>query len=211
MQRDYVPWYLQSDNVPMERGVIAITQKEATRYDVLRRVLDGTISLMDAAGYMGVSYRQAKRLKKKAEEGLWALAHGNRGRSAAHAVSEEVAGQVVELYKDRYQGFNFSHFHEKLVEIEGVEVCRSTVGRVLKAAGYGSPRKRRGPKHRSRRERRSSEGAMLQLDGSPHDWLEGRGPRLCLVGAIDDATGKVPGAIFREYEDAQGYFLCYSA
>jgi len=157
---------------------------------------------------MGLSVRQVQRLKKALkEEGPAGLAHGNRGRSAAHAVSEEVAGQVVELYKDKYQGFNFSHFHEKLVEIEGVEVCRSTVGRVLKAAGYGSPRKRRGPKHRSRRERRSSEGAMLQLDGSPHDWLEGRGPRLCLVGAIDDATGKVPGAIFREYEDAQGYFL----
>jgi hypothetical protein len=96
----------------------------------------------------------------------------------------------VDLYKNKYEGFNFSHFHEKLVEVEGVQVCRSTVGRTLKAAGYGSPRKRRGPKHRSRRERRQSEGAMLQLDGSPHDWLEGRGPKLCLVGAIDDATGK---------------------
>ena len=77
MQRDYVPWYLQSDNVPMEKGVIAITQKEATRYDVLRRVLDGTISLMDAAGYMGVSYRQAKRLKKEWQHSHTATGEGS--------------------------------------------------------------------------------------------------------------------------------------
>ena len=65
MQRDYVPWYLQSDNVPMERGVIAITQKEATRYDVLRRALDGTISLMDAAGYMGVKLQTVKAAEEE--------------------------------------------------------------------------------------------------------------------------------------------------
>jgi hypothetical protein len=112
----------------------------------------------------------------------------------------------VELYKDKYKGFNFSHFHEKLAEVEGIVVSRSTVGRVLRCAGYGSPRKRRAPKHRSKRERRQREGALLQIDGSLHDWLEGRGPRLCLVGGIDDATGKVPGAIFRQNEDAQGYF-----
>lgn len=162
----------------------------------------------ELAHALGLSVRQVQRLKKALrEEGPAGLAHGNRGARAAHALPEDVAARIVDLYKQTYEGLNFSHFHEKLLEVEGVEVCRSTVGRVLKSAGYGSPRKRRPPKHRSRRERRQREGAMLQLDGSPHDWLEGRGPRLCLIGAIDDATGKVTGAIFREYEDAQGYFL----
>ncbi len=162
----------------------------------------------ELAQALGLSVRQVQRLKKALmEEGPAGLAHGNRGVRAAHALCEDVAEQIVSFYRGKYEGLNFSHFHEKLVEIEGMGACRSTVGRVLKAAGYGSPKKRRPPRHRSRRERRQREGAMLQIDGSPHDWLEGRGPRLCLIGAIDDATGKVTGAIFREYEDAQGYFL----
>jgi len=160
------------------------------------------------AGALALSVRQVQRLKKALrEEGPVGLAHGNRGSEAVHALPEEVAVRVLELYETKYTGFNFSHFHEKLLEAEGIRISRPTVGRVLRRAGYRSPRKRRPAKHRSRRERRACEGAMLQLDGSPHDWLEGRGPRICLLGAIDDATGKVVGSVFRQWEDAQGYFL----
>ncbi|MDO8654889.1 MAG: ISNCY family transposase, partial [bacterium] len=141
------------------------------------------------------------------EHGPVGLAHGNRGRKASHAVADKIVEEVERLYKTTYKGFNFSHFHEKLIEPEGFELSLSSVRRILKSAGYASPRTRRAPKHRSRREPRSCEGAMLQIDGSPHDWLEGRGPRMCLVGGIDDATSKVVGGVFREYEDAHGYFL----
>lgn len=157
---------------------------------------------------MGVSVRQVQRLKKVLDEhGPVGLAHGNRGRKARHAVADEIIAEVARLYKTTYKGFNFSHFHEKLIDPEGFDLSLSSVRRILKSAGYASPRKRRAPKHRSRREPMSCEGAMLQIDGSPHNWLEGRGPRMCLVGAIDDATSKVVGGIFREYEDAHGYFL----
>ena len=132
------------------------------------------------------------------------LAHGNRGSEAAHALPEETVELVINLYKTKYTGFNFSHFHEKLTESEKIDISRPTVARILMGAGYISPKKRRANKHRSRRERKACEREILQLDGSPHDWLEGRGPRMCLVGAIDDATGKVAGAIFRQYEDARG-------
>lgn len=160
------------------------------------------------AAALGLSVRQVQRLKKALrEEGPVGLAHGNRGSEAAHALPEDVAVKVLELYETKYTGFNFSHFHEKLSELEDIQISRPTVGRVLRRAGHRSPRKRRPAKHRSRRERRACEGAMLQLDGSPHDWLEGRGPKMCLLGAIDDATGKVVGVLFRHSEDAQGYFL----
>ena len=86
-------------------------------------------------------------------------------------------------------------------------MSRSTIRRILKRHGLTSPRHRRAPKHRSRRERYSQEGMLLQIDGSPHAWLEGRGPRLVLISAIDDATGTVPFALFRGQEDAPGYFL----
>lgn len=111
------------------------------------------------------------------------------------------------LARDRYGGFNHCHLTEMLTEREGICLSRSTVRRILTEAGIRSPRKRRPPGHRSRRERYPCEGMLLQLDGSQHDWLEGRGPKLTLIGAIDDATGKVPYALFRYQEDAQGYFL----
>jgi len=94
-----------------------------------------------------------------------------------------------------------------LGEREGVALSRSTVREILTAAGLTSPRHRRPPKHRFRRERMSHEGMLLQIDGSYHDWLEGRGPWFTLLLAIDDATGTVPCAIFREQEDTDGYLV----
>lgn len=169
---------------------------------MLNKVLQGESKVAEAASLMGVSERQAWRLLAAyRKEGLAALAHGNRGRKPAHTTKEETKRKVLELALGRYSGFNHSHFTEKLEEPEGINLSRSTVRRILATGGLRSPRKRRAPKHRSRRERRSQEGMMLQIDGSPHDWLQGRGPQLTLVGAIDDATGTVH-ALFREAEDA---------
>jgi hypothetical protein len=115
--------------------------------------------------------------------------------------------QIVKLASGKYYGFNQQHFTEKLADKEGISLSRSTVRRILLAQGMKSPQKRRAPKHRSRRERYPQEGQLLQTDGSPHDWLEGRGPELCLIGAIDDATNDVPYAYFQEREDTKGYML----
>jgi hypothetical protein len=93
-----------------------------------------------------------------------------------------------------------------LAEREHIHLSRPTVHRILRTAGISAPRKRRPARARHRRDRMAQEGCLLQVDGSRHDWLEGRGPYLTLVGAIDDATGLVVGATFREQEDAQGYF-----
>lgn len=86
-----------------------------------------------------------------------------------------------------------------------MELSRWTVRRILRAAGVPSPRRRRPAKHRSRRERYPMEGMLPQVDGSRRPWLEARGPWLTLVGAVDDATGTVPWALFREQQDARGY------
>jgi hypothetical protein len=110
------------------------------------------------------------------------------------------------LRRGKYDGFNDQHFTEKLVEVEGLKLSRATVRRILREVGISSPRKRRAPKHWRRRERRAQAGQMILWDGSEHDWLEGRGPRLCLMGAIDDATGELlPGAHFTEQESTVGY------
>lgn len=185
-----------------------VRPREEKRALVLNQVLAGECTVEEAATMLGLSVRQVRRQRRAYEEaGIRALVHGNRGRRPVHALPVEVSGRVVELARTRYAGCNDQHFTELLAEREELELSRSSVRRILRGAGIGSPRKRRAPKHRSRRERMSQEGMLLQIDGSRHDWLEGRGPYLTLLGGIDDATGKVPYALFREQEDAQGYFL----
>ena len=119
------------------------------------------------------------------------------------AIRDRVRG----LAKGTYAGLNHTHLTELLEEREGIDLSRSTVRRILLSGGIKSPRKRRAPKHHSRRVRYPQEGMLLQIDGSKHDWLQGRGPYLTLIAAIDDATGTVPFALFRDQEDAHGYLL----
>ena len=148
---------------------------------------------------------QRLRQSYRAEDVAW-VRHGNRGKEPANRIDKEVRQKVLELARGRYRGFNDTHLTAKLTTVEKVAVSRATVQRILRAAGLSSPQKRRSPKYRSRRERREQEGVMLQTDGSRHDWLETRGPKLTLLGFIDDATSKVPVAQFQlEGEDTAGY------
>ena len=135
------------------------------------------------------------------------MVHGNRGRPPAHTLAAGLREQVLTLAQTTYRGCNDSHLVEVLAEREGLHLSRATFQRWRHVAGLKSPRKRRAPRHRSRRERMPQEGLLLQWDASPHAWLQERGPRLTLVGAIDDATGDVVAATFRAQEDAQGYLL----
>jgi len=174
---------------------------------LLERLGRGEVTVGEVAASLGRSTRQVQRMRKRfASNGSAGLVHGNAGRSPKHRTSQEVREQVLILRRGKYDGFNDQHFTEKLVEVEGLELTRETVRRILRSAGIASPRKRRPPKHRRRRERKAQAGQMILWDGSDHDWLEGRGPRLCLMGAIDDATGEVlPGAHFTEEESTVGY------
>jgi len=174
-------------------------------------VYRGELTVVQAALVMGVSERQCYRIKARVgKAGAKGVVHGNRGRRCKRKTEEKTVRRVVELARGKYQGLNDHHLTEKLEEQEKIKLCREKVRQLLRAHGIGSPKKRRGIQHRSRRERRASEGMMLQVDGSPHDWLQGRGPRLCLIGAIDDATSKVMGALFVQAESSWGYFKLFS-
>ena len=156
---------------------------------------------------MGVSERQGWRiLAAYRKEGAAALAHGNRGRTPANATPLAIREQAVTLARERYSGVNHTHLAELLAEREGITISRSTLRRLLIGAGLPSPRRGRSPRHRCRRQRMPQEGMLLQLDGSHHAWLENRRPWFTLFLAIDDATGTVPYALFREREDTLGYF-----
>lgn len=188
-----------------------LTMKDEKRLDVIQRVYRSELTVGQAAVVLGLSERQCYRVKARVSKvGAKGVVHGNRGRPCKRKLKEKTAQRVLELARGKYQGFNDHHLTEKLKEQESIELSREQVRRILRAEGIASPKKRRGLKHRSRRERRAAEGMMLQVDGSPHDWLQGRGPRLCLMGAIDDATSKVMGAFFVAAESSWGYFKLFS-
>jgi transposase len=190
------------------KEMVTLTKKEQRRLMVLNGIEIGRITGREAAEVLGLSLRHVRRiLAAYRKEGAAALAHGNRGNKAHNALDDGVKRRVLELAQSTYVGCNTQHSTELLAERECISVSRSAVRLILLRAGLKSPRKRRPPKHRSRRERYPREGMLLQIDGSRDDWLEGRGPYLSLIGAIDDATGKVPYALFRDEEDAQGYTL----
>ena len=160
-----------------------------------------------ASTLMGVSTRHTRRiLAAYREKGAAAIAHGNRGRRPANAISEAMKNTVLHLARTRYSGTNHTHMSELLSEREGIDITRSTLRRLLVNAGENSPRRRRPPKHRVRRQRMPREGMLIQVDGSYHRWLGKDGPQFTLLLAIDDATGVVVNALFCELENTHSYF-----
>lgn len=183
-----------------------MSQKERQRYHLLQMVIDGKSTLKDAGERMGVSYRHAKRLKKKLiSEGAKGLIHGNRGRPSPKALSRELAEKILELSLSKYTNFNDTHFTEKLKEEEGITVGRDTVRRLRRTNGIKPKRRRRAKKHHKRRPRSLQEGMMVLWDGSPHRWFGKDKEPCCLMAAIDDATGRLLEAFFITYECSFGY------
>ena len=182
--------------------------KEQTRLQVLNSLLAEHMTLDQAATLMGVSPRHTRRiLAAYREKGAASVAHGHRGRRAPNATPEAVAYDVVHLAGTRYPGANHTHLSELLSEREGIDIGRTTLRRILVNAGMMSPRRRRPPKHRVRRQRMPREGMLIQMDGSFHPRLGDQVPPFTLLIAVDDATGTVADALFCEKEEAFSYFL----
>jgi transposase len=191
----------------MNRETFRLSQKELQRVAVISSCIRGTLTCARAAELLALSPRHVKRLKSRYRLGsAAALAHVSRGRPSPRRLPEPLRARILALARTRYAGFNDHHLCEKLGEVEGLWLGRETLRRLLRAAGLGSPRKRRAPTHRLRRLARAREGEMLLLDASLHHWLEDRGPQLTLLGFLDDATRKVLAAEFFPTEDARGYF-----
>jgi transposase len=188
------------------REYLTLSAKEQQRSGVVSRWLAGIITTPEAVALLGCSERTAWRLRAAmVEHGAAGLAHGNRGRASPRRLPDADRERVLELARTEYRGYNDTHLAEALAEDEGIAISRPALRRLLRGAGMPSPRTRRASRYRSRRERMAQAGLLVQVDGSRHDWLEGRGPWLTLVGGIDDATGILVGAVFREQEDGVGY------
>jgi transposase len=167
--------------------------------------MDGKVVIEEAARILKRSLRSVYRmLAKVREKGPEGVLHGNRNKLSPRRVPEATRRKVIELALGRYRDINDTHLCEILGEAEGVAIGRETLRGILRKEGIPSKRKVKRRKYRSRRERKEAFGMMLQIDASPHDWLQGRGPWLTLVGAKDDATGYV-WAHFEEAETTWGY------
>ena len=181
-------------------------QRELKRLHLMEMVKVGKVTLREAGERIGVSYRQAKRIGQAIRErGIKGLVHGNRGRPSNHRLKESLRERVLKLSEEVYWDFNDTHFTEKLQECEGIDLNRETVRKLRREAGMAPKRRRRGPKHRKRRERKAQEGWMVLWDGSPHPWFGPDHPPCCLMAAIDDATGKLLAARFFPFEGSAGY------
>jgi hypothetical protein len=188
----------------MEKDRIEMSQRERDVLKVMAPVLSGKRTQVEAAGLLKRSTRQIRRIQRRLEvDGDGGVMHLLRGKKSNNATDREKIGRVLSLCRGTYGGFGPTLASEKLAEDHGLTISREGLRRLLIGQGLWQ-RRRRGDKHRSRRDRRSCFGEMVQADASEHDWLEGRGPRLTLVGMIDDATDRVT-LRFCESETTEAY------
>ncbi|HVV73561.1 MAG TPA: ISNCY family transposase [Verrucomicrobiae bacterium] len=166
-----------------------MSQKERTRLGVMQQVKAQKMTLVAAAEVLGLGYRQLKRVwRRYRKEGDKGLVHRGRGRASNRATAPEVKQRVLRRYEQRYAGFGPTLACEHLSQ-EGLKVDHETLRRWLLAKGSWTIQRRR-QKHRQQRERKPCFGQMVQMDGSEHDWFEGRAGRAVLMVMIDDATNR---------------------
>jgi transposase len=179
--------------------------KEVNRLKVVEGCMDGRIRVEQAGRILGRTprsvYRMIAKVREKGPEGIL---HGNRNRVSPKRIPDSVRKKLVGLALEKYRDINDTHLCEILARAEGIVMGRETLRGILRSGQVLPKRRVRRRKYRSRRERKEAFGMMLQIDASPHDWLEGRGPWLTLVGAKDDATGFV-WAHFEEAETTWSY------
>jgi hypothetical protein len=183
-----------------------MSRKELPRPGLVQAALEGRITNREGATALQMTPRQFQRLKQLVRlEGPAGLRHHSRGRPSPRRLPATTTAQAQALMRDRYAGFNDTHLTEKLREVHRLALSRESVRRLRQRLALAPVHRRRPAQHRARRPREAAAGQLVQLDGSPFDWLEGRGPRMTLLGAIDDATSAVVALHFRPTEDLHGY------
>lgn len=182
-----------------------LTMEDKNKIEAVQLVMDGKIEVNEAGRVLNRSVRQIYRMLKKLRvKGLEGLVHGNKGKKSFRKVKKAIRRKIVALVRGKFSDINDTHLKEILLREEKISIGRETLRTMLREEEIAPKLKRRNPTHRSRRERKEAFGMMLQIDGSPHNWLEKRGPRLTLIGAKDDATSFV-WARFEEAETTWGY------
>jgi transposase len=178
---------------------IIMSGKELRRVSVIRQTMEKQLTQVKAGALLGLTPRHIRRLIARVEQaGDHGLAHQGRGKPSNRRLSEKLKTKALTLCEKRYGDFGPTWAAEQLAEHQGITLSDETLRGWLLAKGVTHFRRRKRP-HRAWRERKAQVGELVQLDGSHHDWLEGRGPRCVLMAYIDDASSRV-FARFYEYE-----------
>ena len=179
--------------------MVMFRQGELKRLHVIRKVLERVVKQVEAAEILSLSCRQVQRVVRRVKvEGDRGVIHKSRGKVSNRRLADGVKERVIKFYRKRYPGFGPTLASEKLLEREKIKISDETLrGWLLESGDWKKVRKK--GVHRQWRERKEHLGEMVQMDGSHHDWFEGRGPECVLMGYIDDATGEAFGR-FYEYE-----------
>lgn len=182
-----------------EKDMITMSREEASRLHIIHQALNKKIRQTEAASLIDLSDRQIRRMIKRVrEEGDEGICHRSRGTISNHRIPKKIKDKTLKLFREQYNDFNLVHATEKLCEVHGITINDETLRLWLNEAEIPY-KKRKVKKHRQRRERRAHFGELVQIDGSHHDWFEGRGPICVFMGYIDDATNTVHGR-FYDYE-----------
>lgn len=185
---------------------ILMSQKEAQRLGVIRRVLEGELSQAQAACMLGLSVRQVKRLVRQLSlQGAAGLISKRRGVPSNRRIGDAVREHFMAIVRQHYSDFGPELAREYLAREHGFAHSIETLRSWMVAAQLWKPKKRRKQRMHHARERRACRGELVQIDGSHHDWFEARAPKCCLIAFIDDATGQVLAARFFATESTLGY------
>lgn len=190
----------------MSEGLLVMSELEIERSHIVRQAVEWQLSQHEGAERLGIGVRQFKRLVRAwKRDGAAGLVSRQRGQPSHNQLADERREEIVRLVKGKYKDFGPTLVAEKLLEDEGIVVSRETVRRLQIAAHAWKPKRRRVRRVFQTRERRPRFGELIQVDGSPHAWFEGRGPRCTLIVFIDDATSRLTALRFVPTETARAY------
>lgn len=186
--------------------LLTMNGKELGRLEVMQRLKEKSLGQREAAKMLGVSVRQGKRmLKAYRDQGGAGLVSRRRGQASNNRLKEATRVQALDLLGSRYRGFGLTLACEKLVEVEGLKISKESVRKMMLAADLWKARRVRKIITYQMRERRPCLGELVQIDGSPHDWFEGRAESCVLLVFIDDATGQLLQLLLVESESFFSY------
>lgn len=193
----------------MKRTLITMSVREIERAEAISQLAEKLIREKDAAAKLFLSTRQVRRLRAafKKEGGL-GLIHKNRGRPSNNRIPDKIRERIKTIVIAKYSDFGPTFAGEKLAGNHNLDYSKETIRRIMTDAEIWRPRKQKAH-HREWRERKECLGEMVQFDGSDHDWFEGRNKemeRCTLLAHIDDATGKLMGAVFAKNESLREVF-----
>lgn len=185
---------------------VTMSKKEVNYGEVISQVIAGKLSQSEAALLLNLSTRHVKRLcKRYQKEGLKGLAHRARGKHSNNKIDAKLKNTILNLIHSKYSDFSYQLIHEQLMENHKINISAEWVRKTLIQEGARPAKKRSEHKVYQQRARRGRRGELIQIDGSYHDWFEGRAGKCCLLVAIDDATNELMDLQFVDHESTCGY------